>query len=100
LNQEVFAAWLIAVAHQLQFCIQGHLTYLASVEEQSLLRNVDAKNYLFLREGEWLLELRLPKVVPTVPFGSMCMGAEREVREVVALFGKYELGSAGLCELS
>jgi hypothetical protein len=68
---------------------------LASVEEQSLLRNVVAKNYLFLREGEWLLELRLPKVAPTVPFDSMYMDVEKEAREAVALFERYELESAG-----
>ena len=54
-----------------------------------------AKNYLFLREGEWPHELRLPKVVPTVPFDSMYMGVEIGGQGAVALFERYELESAG-----
>ena len=100
MNQEVSAASLISVAHQLQFCIQGHLTYSASVEEQSLLKNVGAKNYLFLREGEWPLELHLPKVVPIVPSDSMCMDVERGGLEAAVLFGKCELELTDLYELS
>ena len=95
LNLEVFAVLLISVAHQLRFYIQGHLTYLASVEEQSLPRNVGAKNYLFLREDEWLLELRQTTVAPTAPFGSMYMDVGKEARGAAAPFERYELESAG-----
>ena len=59
-----------------------------------------AKNYLFLREVEWQLELHLPTAAPTVLFYSKYRDVERGGPEVVVLFGKYELESAGLCGLS
>jgi hypothetical protein len=39
-------------------------------------------------------------VAPIAPFYSMCMDVERGGLEAVALFGKCELESASLCELS
>ena len=55
-----------------------------------------AKNYLFLREGEWPHELRLPKVVPTVLFDSMYMGFEIGGQGAVVPFEIYALASVNL----
>ena len=94
LNLEVFAALLTFVAHQLQFYIQGHPIYSASVEALWPPGSVVAKSCPCLREGEWPHGLHLPKVAPIVPFDSMYMDVEREARGAVALFGKCELESA------